>query len=65
MNIDEARAYLVENNKYEYKDYIMNKLAGDFAVEMAKEHKALKQRSEKYKKKYSYLKDAFIEAREL
>lgn len=51
MNIDQAKAFLVEVNNKEfkdktYKDYIETRLAGDFSVELAKYIKSLKERVE-------------------
>ena len=41
MNIDEARAYLMKYHKPEYQNYIMIKLAGDFAVAVAEDHERI------------------------
>ena len=39
MNIDEARKHLVTHCGTTYRHYIYNRLAGDFAVEIATRHR--------------------------
>lgn len=38
MDIDEARVYLVKKHKLEFREYILKRLAGDFAVALAEDH---------------------------
>ena len=37
MTIDQSRNFLIRIHKPEYQNYILNQLAGDFAVELAKD----------------------------